>query len=71
MRKLWLVGAVLAVAAGLSAAGWAQVTLFHERGAPTAALLLVIYGASHVYLLRQMALESGAFRIEDASAYLK
>jgi hypothetical protein len=36
----------------------------HER-------VLVIYGASHAYPLRQMALESGAFRIEDASQYLK
>lgn len=36
----------------------------HER-------VLVIYGASHVPSLRQMALESGAFKVEDASAYLK
>lgn len=36
----------------------------HER-------VLVIYGASHAYPLRQMALESGAFRIEDAGSYLK
>ena len=36
----------------------------HER-------VLVIYGAGHAYLLRQMAQESGAFRVEDASKYLK
>lgn len=36
----------------------------HER-------VLVIYGASHAYPLRQMALESGAFKVEDAGAYLK
>jgi hypothetical protein len=33
--------------------------------------VLVIYGAGHAYLLRQMARESGAFRVEEASAYLK
>jgi hypothetical protein len=36
----------------------------HER-------VLVIYGASHAYPLRQAALESGAFQVEDANAYLK
>jgi hypothetical protein len=65
--------ALLGVAIGcvaFAARAQDKVTLFHERGAPTASLL-VIYGAGHAYLLRQMARESGAFRVEEASAYLK
>lgn len=46
MKKRWFFVAVLAAAAGFSMAGWAQdkVTLFHERGAPTARLLVVASG---------------------------
>lgn len=48
MKKHWFAGAVLAAVAGFSMAGWAQgqdkVTLFHERAAPTASLLLVASG---------------------------